>query len=87
MKVDLFPIKTSRDIVNVIINELDNDNGRPPNYAVLSIILGLVEAQLTSPANLKCRPDDSSLLDLATSDLNSDSKDDFILPHAITFTR
>ena len=91
MKVDLFPIKTARGVVNAFLSELENDQSRPPNLATLSILLGLVEAQLTSPANLKTRPEDSSLLELITSNtdaaaqLNSD--DDFILPHAITYNR
>lgn len=91
MKVDLFPLKTAREVVTAVLSELDADHGRTPNFAALSILLGLVEAQLTSPANLKIRPDDSSLYELVSSDAQSiaqlRSKDDFILPHAITYSR
>ena len=91
MKVDSFPMKTASDVVNAVLCELDGDHGRTPNFAALSILLGLVEAQLTSPVNLKNRPDDSSLLELVTSDTSTaahfDKKDDFLLPHAITYTR
>lgn len=91
MKVDSFPIKTAGDVVNAVLGELDGDHGRTPNFAALSILLGLVEAQLTSPVNLKNRPDDSSLYELVSPEMQSvnqfDRKNDFLLPHAITYTR
>ena len=45
-----FPLKTSRDVINAVLTEVTSNQS--PNLAALSVLLGLLEQQLTSPAFL-----------------------------------
>lgn len=49
----LFPLKTARDVVRLFERQLDDQSdGSNDELALLSIILGLVEGQLTNPATV-----------------------------------
>lgn len=49
---DLFPLTSARDIVRLFERQLDQQRQDGDSLALLSIVLGLVEGQLTNPALL-----------------------------------
>jgi menin len=99
---EYFPLKTCKDVVAAVTSEVSVSD-RQPNLTVLSVVLGLVEAQLTSLSFLVPSDSDASdpcllLLNNSTttggnnnndlsSSNNNDNTEDFNLPQVIPWSR
>ena len=88
---EFFPLKKASDVVKAVLTEIQGTEDRLPNLAALSILLGLVEQQLTNVKNLTVSSGDPSLLVLSNDDVDHGDgqdrdEDDKVVVEATTTT-